>query len=128
MPRSCAPVRLGAGEGRQERVMGVDHRRADAREELAGEDPHVAREDDQLDVSGQELEHVRLGGRLRVRLNGDVVERDAEGLDVASMVVERGDDRVTSPSKSPRRRRQSRSSRQRSSRDAISATRLGASG
>ncbi len=57
-------VGLGAGERRQERVMDVDHRTAHPREEVGGEDLHVAREHEQLGVAGELVERALLGLRL----------------------------------------------------------------
>jgi hypothetical protein len=45
-----AAVGVGAGEGRQERVVDVDHRAADAGQEVAAEDLHVAGEDDEVEL------------------------------------------------------------------------------
>jgi hypothetical protein len=85
-PRSRALVRRRAGEGRQERVVDVDHRHADRVEEVARQDLHVARQDDEVEVSGQQLELAALGLALRVGADRDVDERDAERAHVVGEI------------------------------------------
>jgi hypothetical protein len=46
------PVRVGAGEGGQERMVDDDHRRADAGEEVLAQDLHVAGQDHQVEAAG----------------------------------------------------------------------------
>ena len=119
-------VRLGAGERRQERVVDVDHRHADAVEELAGEDLHVAGEDDEVAVPAEQLEQPRLRLGLRVRrrpARGGRARRAPRRRARRSAWLEATS--TSSASSSPRRRRQSSSSRQWSSRETSTATRLG---
>ena len=50
-----APVRIGAGEGREEGVVDVDHRAGNLLEELTAEDLHVAGKNDQVHAAGDQL-------------------------------------------------------------------------
>ena len=43
-------IGLGALEARQERVMDVDHSSGQPLADVVGEDLHIAREDDEIDV------------------------------------------------------------------------------
>jgi hypothetical protein len=71
-------VGAGALERRQERVVDVDDPAGQARAEVVGQHLHVPGEHDELDVElvDQRLQP-GLGGGLRVRRHGHVVEADA---------------------------------------------------
>jgi hypothetical protein len=69
---------IRAGKGGQEGVVDVDQRHAEPLEEVAGEDLHVARQHDHVDIACEQLEQPGLGFGLAVRRHGDVLEGDAE--------------------------------------------------
>ena len=68
----------GPGEGRQERVVDVDHRGADAGQEVTLEDLHVAGEGDEVEVADEQIELTLLGLGLGVWRHRDMVIRHAE--------------------------------------------------
>ena len=77
-----APVRRGADERGQERVVDVDQRAADVRQEVVREDLHVARQHDQIGVAAQQIEQALFGIRAIVFRRGDMNERHAERPDL----------------------------------------------
>jgi hypothetical protein len=85
-------VGVRAREGRQERVVDVDHRHAELIEERAREDLHVAREHHDVAAPGQHAQDLPLGLRLRLRRHRDVHERHPEGLDIGPVPLVVGDD------------------------------------
>ena len=62
-------VRVGAGEGGQERVVDVDDLRPHRLEEGRAEDLHVARQHDQVARTAEQAEQRALGLRLRVTVD-----------------------------------------------------------
>ena len=91
--------------------MDVDHRDPDSFEEAGAQDLHVPRKYDDVDLA-QQLQKARLALRLRFLGDRHVVVRQSEGFNVADQVQVIGGDDGHPPSSSPRRQRQSRSSRQ----------------
>src|SRR5580765_1899354 len=74
--------------------MDVDHGYADLLEEFGRENLHVSREDDEIDLAGEELDHARLCLCLGSRRDWDVVIGDTEAGDIdgaVGMVREDGD-------------------------------------
>jgi hypothetical protein len=57
---------------------------ANALEEVAGQDLHVASKDDQVAVTHEQLQQLRLRRELGVGGDRHVMERQAEGLDVGA--------------------------------------------
>ena len=76
-PLARPPIGIGAGERRQERVVDVDRRHPHARQEVAAQYLHVARQHEQLGIALQKREHRRLGPLLADLLHRHVVERHA---------------------------------------------------
>jgi len=71
-------VGFGAGEGGQEGVVDVDDAGREARDEVLGEDLHVAGEDDEIDLLlGEQAELAGLGFGLVGGVDGDENEGDA---------------------------------------------------
>jgi hypothetical protein len=87
-----ARVGIGAREGRQERVVDVDDRRAHRPQERRREDLHVAGEHDQVELARQRVEQLRLGLGLGVTGDRDVPERDVEARRLALQLAVVGDD------------------------------------
>ena len=71
--------------------MDVDDRDCDVVDEVLGEDLHVPREDDEVDVAREQLHDLGFGSRLVRTLGGHVEERDAEASDVLGHVGVIGD-------------------------------------
>ena len=71
--------------------MDVDDRHADRLEEVGRQDLHVARQDDEVEVAGQQLDLAALGLGLRVAGDRDVDERHAERAHVVGEVGVVGD-------------------------------------
>ena len=72
--------------------MDVDRRGAQPPEELGGEDLHVAGEDEEVDLAHR-LQRPALRLVLRIRVDGDVLEGEAELLDLLGVLGMVGDDR-----------------------------------
>ena len=73
--------------------MDVDRRRAEPREEVAGEDLHVAGEDEQVDLAEQLQRSRRSAAVLVAGLDRHVVEGEADRGDLLGVVGVVGDDR-----------------------------------
>ena len=103
--------------------MDVDRRRAEGVEEGGREDLHVAGEHDQVDLALEQLGTRRSASALAPGrpARGGTGGRGASTSSAQVRVV--GDHRAISPPRCPFRQRQSRSSRQWSSRETITATR-----
>ncbi len=71
--------------------MDVDDRRADAIEEAARQDLHVAREHDQVEAPGEQLELALLGRGALAAVHGDVLEARAQPAHVVAEVGVVGD-------------------------------------
>jgi diguanylate cyclase (GGDEF)-like protein len=81
-----------ARERRKERVVDVDDRDAESIDQVARQDLHVAREDDQVDRSGKLCEEALFSVGPAALLDGDMDERDAERFDVGAEIFVVGDD------------------------------------
>ena len=89
-------LRVGARalEGRQEGVVDVDDAALHGAADLVGEDLHVARQDDELNVfGGDQVEELALRLGLRVLRDGNVQEGDAVELGDGRQVRVIADDR-----------------------------------
>ena len=89
-------LRVGARplEGRQERVVDVDDAALHGAADLVGEDLHVARQDDELNLfGGDQVEELALRLGLRILRDGDVQEGDAVELGDGRQVRVVADDR-----------------------------------
>lgn len=89
-------LRVGARtlEGGQEGVVNVDDAALHGAADLVGEDLHVARQDDELNIlGGDEVEELALRLGLRVLRDGDVEEGDAVELGDGRQVRVVADDR-----------------------------------
>jgi hypothetical protein len=93
-------------------VADVDRRHRDALEEAGREDLHVAREHEQVDAVLEKLEELVLRLGLPLRLDEDVLVRQAKARRSGSSSGWFETTRTTSASSSSRRQRQSRWSRQ----------------
>lgn len=80
-------VRLGADKGGEKAVVDVDDPSAELGYKVAGEDLHVLREDDEVDLTGDSPLRI-FGFRLPTRFDGNVVKRQTEGFgDGAQTIV-----------------------------------------
>ena len=89
---ACALVGPGAGEHGQEGMVDVDDRHREALEQLTGEHVHVARENDEVAVTVEQREQHRLGGRLVLLGDRDVVIWQPGRLDLGPQVGVIGSD------------------------------------
>ena len=110
-------VRVGAGERRQERVVDVDHRRADRARKSPRQDLHVAREHDEVERGRRAAPASPPPPRLRLGRDGHVGNGTPKPRDVRSRSRWLEITSTMSASSSPLRQRHSRSSRQWSSRE-----------
>ena len=85
------PIRRGADEGGQERVVDVDHRTTHLGEELRREDLHVPGQHHQIDVAAQQLELALLGLDPNILGRRHVKERHRERADLIGEIGMVGD-------------------------------------
>ncbi len=85
-------VRSGAGERREERAVDVDHRGIGAAQEVARQDRHVARQHDEGDPPGDELQLALLNRGLRLATHRDLRVRHADDATSAAGSGWVGDD------------------------------------